>query len=118
MLPWTVGRAYREVGLTAHRELVVAEVLWAGAQQVATGLPEQVEIVWGRSGAGRVIHLLNRSGDADQRFAEPLPIGPSWLELPDPDVSEVQALRAGVRVPVVEGRVEVPVIELFEALVF
>ncbi|WP_432938257.1 alpha-amylase family protein [Kribbella sp. CA-253562] len=118
MLPWTVGRAYREVGLTAHRELVVTEVLWAGAQQIATGLPEQVEIVLGRSAAGRVIHLLNRSGDADQRFAEPLPIGPCWLELPDPEVAEVQALRAGVRLPVVDGRVEVPVIERFETLVF
>ncbi|MEV6283387.1 alpha-amylase family protein [Kribbella sp. NPDC051770] len=129
MLPWTVGRAYREVGLSAHRELVVDEVLWAGGQQIGTGLPEQVEIVVGRSAAGQVIHLLNRSGDADQRFAEPLPIAPTWLKLPAEtseaagvaeagEAAEVRALRAGVQLPVVDGHVELPPIGLFETLVF
>jgi hypothetical protein len=120
MLPWTVGRAYREVGLSAHRELVIDEVLWAGGQQVVTGLPEQVEIVVGRSAAGRVIHLLNRSGDTDQRFAAPLPIGPSWLRVPNLDdgIDEVEVLRAGGRLPVVDGRVELPAIGLFDVLVF
>ncbi|ADB33648.1 conserved hypothetical protein [Kribbella flavida DSM 17836] len=116
MLPWTIGRAYRDVGLTAHRDIVVDAVLWAGGPQVTTGLPEQVEIVVGRSAAGQVIHLLNRSGDADQRFAEPVPIVPSWLALPEP-AEHVEALRAGVRRPVVDGRVELPQIGLFEVLV-
>ncbi|TDO35235.1 beta-galactosidase-like protein [Kribbella sp. VKM Ac-2527] len=116
MLPWTVGRAYREVGLSAHRDLFVDDVMWAGGPQVESGLPEQVEIVVGRSAAGTVIHLLNRSGDADQRFAEPLPIARTWLAVPGTAV-EVEALRAGERLPVVDGRMQLPEIGLFEVLV-
>jgi hypothetical protein len=70
----------------------------------------------GHSAAGTVIHLLNRSGDADQRFAQPLPIGEGWLTLPD-GVTTVEALRAGRRLRVEGGRVLVPTIALFEVLV-
>lgn len=66
LMPWTVGRGYRETGLSAHRDLF-ADRLPAGLA-VGTGLPEQAEIVPARAGDLRVIHLLNRSGDADQRF--------------------------------------------------
>ncbi|MFG1819479.1 alpha-amylase family protein [Kribbella sp. NPDC049174] len=116
LLPWTVGRSYREVGLSVHREIFVDEVIKAGGPQVETDLPEQVEIVLGRSAAGTVVHLLNRSGDTDQRFAPPVRIGPAELRLPD-GVREVQALRSGERLPVTDGRVRVPEIGLFEVLV-
>ena len=62
LLPWTIGRSYREVGLSVHREIFVNEVIKAGGPQVETDLPEQVEVVLGRSAAGTVVHLLNRSG--------------------------------------------------------
>lgn len=116
LLPWTVGRAYRDVGLTGHRDTFVDEVVRAGGRQVETELPEQVEIVVGRSAVGTVMHLLNRSGDADQRFAKPLPIGEGWLTLPD-GVTTVEALCAGQRLRVEDGRVLVPTIGLFEVLV-
>jgi hypothetical protein len=122
-LPWTVGRGYREVGLSAYRDLFVAEALRAGGPGLSleTGLPEQVEIVPGRSAAGMVIHLLNRSGDAAQRFTEPLPIAESWLALPWPGDWSVRALRAGrdLETTVEDGvtRVRLPVIGLFEVLV-
>ncbi|HEY3556050.1 MAG TPA: hypothetical protein VGL05_01230 [Kribbella sp.] len=112
LFPWTVGLAYREVGLTVHRDLFVDQV--GGA--VETDLPEQVEIVVGRSAAGHVIHLLNRSGDSDQRFAPPVPIGPARLRVPD-GVREVEALKAGERLPVNDGWVQVPELGLFEVLV-
>jgi hypothetical protein len=80
-----------------------------------------VEIVPGRSAAGMVIHLLNRSGDAAQRFTEPLPIAESWLALPWPGDWSVRALRAGrdLETTVEDGvtRVRLPVIGLFEVLV-
>ena len=116
LMPWTVGRAYREVGLTAHRDAFIDEVIRAGGPQVDTDLPEQLEIVMGRSAAGTVIHLLNRSGDADQRFAQPLPIGEGWLTLPD-GVQTVEALCGGRQLRVEGGRVLVPSIALFEVLV-
>lgn len=112
LFPWTIGRAYREVGLSVHRDLFVDQV--GGAME--TDLPEQVEIVVGRSAKGYVVHLLNRSGDTDQRFAPPVRIGPGRLRLPD-GVRAVEALNAGERLPVNDGWVQVPEIELFEVLV-
>jgi hypothetical protein len=112
LFPWTIGQAYRELGLTVHRDLFVDPV--GGA--VESDLPEQVEIVVGRSAAGYVVHLLNRSGDADQRFAPPVPLGPARLKVPD-GVREVDALRAGKRLPVADGWVHLPAIGLFEVLV-
>lgn len=126
-LPWTVGRGYREVGLSAHRDIVVDALLRvAPGVDVRSGvgggaaLPEQVEVVLGRSAAGRVIHLLNRTGDADQRFRAPVPIAPATLAL-DASAGRVRALRSGAELPVrtdADGPyVELPEIGLFEVLV-
>ncbi|TDO55103.1 putative glycosyl hydrolase-like family 6 (GHL6) protein [Kribbella sp. VKM Ac-2571] len=112
LFPWTIGQAYREVGLSVHRDLFVDQV--GGA--VETDLPEQVEIVLGRSAAGFVVHLLNRSGDADQRFAPPVRIGSAQLRVPA-DVREARALVAQERLPVSDGWVQVPEIGLFDVLV-
>ncbi|MFG1621671.1 hypothetical protein [Kribbella sp. NPDC049227] len=116
LFPWTIGRSYREVGLGVHRDLFVDEVIGTGGPSMATDLPEQIEIVVGRSAAGTVVHLLNRSGDTDQRFAPPVPVGPARLRLPD-GVREVEALRSGEHLPVTDGWVRVPEIGLFEVLV-
>ncbi|MEV4072631.1 alpha-amylase family protein [Nonomuraea fuscirosea] len=114
LMPWTVGRGYRETGLSAHRDLF-ADRLPAGLA-VGTGLPEQAEIVPARAGDLRVIHLLNRSGDADQRFRRPLPIAESWLDLPWPGEWEAHALRADRPLEVDGGRVRLPEIGLFEVV--
>ena len=127
VLPWTVGRAYREVGLSAHRDLFVDALLRLAPDAVARSgsgggpvLPEQVEIVRGRSAAGQVIHLLNRSGDADQRFRAPVPIPPATLAV-DSAHSRVRALRAGVALTVEIADdtpfVRLPEIGRFEVLV-
>jgi hypothetical protein len=127
VLPWTVGRGYRTVGLSAHRDLFVDTLLQLDVSVVARSgvgggkaLPEQVEIVRGRSDAGRVIHLLNRSGDADQRFRAPLPIAPAMFVI-DGSASRVRALRAGRNLPIERdgdrAYVLLPEIGLFEVLV-
>ncbi|WP_410793423.1 hypothetical protein [Kribbella sp. C-35] len=112
LFPWTIGQAYREVGLSVHRDLFADQV--GGAVQ--TDLPEQVEIVVGRSAAGFVVHLLNRSGDTDQRFAPPVRIGPARMRVPA-GVREVRALVAQERLRVSDGWVQVPEIGLFDVLV-
>lgn len=98
VLPWTVGRVYREVGLTAARDLLVQQVrrTTADDRQVDTDLPEQVEIILSENEHGPVVHLLNRSGDRDQRFTAVTPIGPGTLRIPiTGPVTEVSALCAG-----------------------
>jgi hypothetical protein len=125
VLPWTVGRAYREVGLSAHRDLFVDAVLTAAPVPVAadTDLPEQVEVVLGRSGAGLVVHLVNFTGAGPQRFGPPVTVHGTRLWIPwiDQAVARVRALRAGVDLPVTErdGRpsVDLPPLGLFEVLV-
>jgi hypothetical protein len=127
VLPWTVGRGYRTVGLSSHRDLFVDALLQLDASVVSRSgvgggreLPEQVEVVCGRSDAGQVIHLLNRSGDADQRFRAPLPIAPATFTI-DPGASRVLALRAGRELPIErdgeQAYVLLPEIGLFEVLV-
>jgi hypothetical protein len=124
VLPWTVGRAYREVGLTAHRDLFVDAVLDAAPVPVSvvTDLPEQVEVVLGRSRAGLVVHLVNLSGAGPQRFGPPITVGGARLAIPwaDPP-APVRAIRAGLDLAVTErdGRVgvDLPPLGLFEVLV-
>lgn len=123
-LPWTVGRAYREVGLSAHRDLFVDAVLDAAKVPVAvdTDLPEQVEVVLGRSRAGVVVHLVNLTGAGPQRFGPPVPVFGArlWIPWVDP-AARVRALRASIDLAVTErdGRpgVDLPPLGLFEVLV-
>jgi hypothetical protein len=124
VLPWTVGRAYREVGLSAHRDLFVDAVLAAAPEPVAaaTDLPEQVEVVVGRSRVGMVLHLVNLSGAGPQRFGPPLTVNSARLWIPWADrAAPVRAVRAGVDLPVTErdGQVgvDLPPLGLFEVLV-
>jgi hypothetical protein len=50
--------------------------------RLRTTLPDRVQVVLGATEGACVVHLLNRSGDLPQRFAEPLPIGGAELEIP------------------------------------
>lgn len=80
-MPWTIGRAYRTLGLSAYRDTFIDEVvgLLGADLHIETDLPEQVEIVVATSEAGWVIHLRNLSGASPQRFGAPLSIAPSRL---------------------------------------
>jgi hypothetical protein len=124
VLPWTVGRAYREVGLSAHRDLFVDAVLAAVPVPVAvdTDLPDQVEVVVGRSRAGLVVHLVNLTGAGPQRFGPPVTVHGArlWIPWADP-AARVRALAASIDLAVTErdGRpgVDLPPLGLFEVLV-
>lgn len=127
MLPWTVGRGYREVGLSAHRDVFIDAVLGLRPGVVVRSgigggaqLPEQVEIVRGRSLTGQVIHLLNRTGDADQRFRAPVPIPPATLAV-DARHGRARALRAGTELPILtagnQPYVQLPEVHYFEVVV-
>lgn len=129
VLPWRPGLIYREVGLSRVRDgwvdRVLEEMVAAGAASpaVKTDLPEQVQIVPGTSEAGTVLHLLNRSGDAPQRFVRPLPIGRGTVRVRlDSDALSVRALVAGVDLDWTrEGEevvVSTPPIGVFEVLTF
>jgi hypothetical protein len=123
MVPWSPGLVYRELGLSRARDAVVAKLLaLAGPElRIDTDLPAQLQVVPGRTATSTVIHLLNRSGDAPQRFTAPLPIGPGTLRIPARGAPV--AVRAGVAGNEPEWALEgpdvvvrTPTVGLFETL--
>jgi hypothetical protein len=126
LIPWTVGRAYRQIGLSAYRDIFVEQALrLLGADlEVETDLPEQVEVIVARSAAGYVVHLRNLSGAAGQRFGKPMTIPPSRLtvRLPEGAPTRARALVAGHQLDLTSSgvggvNVSLPAFELFEAVV-
>ncbi|MCC7370883.1 MAG: family 10 glycosylhydrolase [Chloroflexi bacterium] len=76
MVPWTVGRSYRDLGLTVSRDIIhsLAQELLAGDEIVSADLPEHVEVTLHRTGNRLVVHLINMSGARRSNFGPPLPI--------------------------------------------
>jgi hypothetical protein len=76
MVPWTIGRSYRDLGLTVTRDAVHALVqeLLADDEIVAADLPENVEITVHKTGQRLVVHVVNMSGARRSNFGPPLPL--------------------------------------------
>lgn len=122
VLPWRPGQVLRELGLSAVgaalAELVAARspgALWS------TSLSPQVQIVPGRGAMGPMVHLLNRSGEREQRFVDPIVQGPAELSIPcEAEPRAVRALVAGQELEwnSAQGLVQVttPSIEAFEVI--
>lgn len=123
MMPWTVGHVYRQVGLSAARDCFVDRVIGLGVDSVHGSLPEQLQVISGRSNAGRVLHLLNRSGDAVQGFRAPLPVKDSRIRISSAGDRPLRAraLVSDVDLDVAAGgdglEIELPTIDRFEVLV-
>ncbi|GAA1171942.1 alpha-amylase family protein [Nesterenkonia xinjiangensis] len=121
--PWRPGLTYRTIGLSAVRDSWVTKILTTSGEslQVRSSLPQQVQIVPGRNHEAAVVHLLNRTGDADQRFMPPVPLAEAALHL---DVSwAVSGVRARVADQELEWRqsgrdltVKTPPLGLFEVI--
>jgi hypothetical protein len=75
-IPWTVGSAYRELGITALRGVFVdlVEELLDGCETVSAELPEQVELTVHRTGDDIVVHLINQTGARRRTFGPHVPI--------------------------------------------
>jgi hypothetical protein len=71
LIPWTVGRAYRDLGLTVERDLIssVVRELLAGDESVSAELPDQVELTVHKTGPRTVVHVINMSGAGRSNFA-------------------------------------------------
>ncbi|RCK70189.1 hypothetical protein DT076_05810 [Desertihabitans brevis] len=128
LVPWRPGLVYRRLGLGRVRDAWVEQALELSAERLrwTSTLPPQLQLVPGRSRAGQVVHLLNRSGDAVQRFLPPLTVPAGRLTVPlDPSVAAVEGLRVRARVAGTEPtwrrlgdelEVELPAVERFEVL--
>lgn len=123
VVPWTIGRSWRETGADRLRSALVAVLDGAAGAPVSLGgtLSGDVEVVLSRAAAGRVAHLLNRSGDRTNRFAPVAGLREQTVVLPWPGVAEVRAAVGGTTLtatPVDGGiAVTIPALERFEVLV-
>jgi Hypothetical glycosyl hydrolase 6 len=83
IIPWTIGRGYRDLGLSVERDLILSIVddLLEGAETVSADVPEQVEVTVHRNGHGTIVHLVNMSGARPNGFGKPLPIRDGVLRM-------------------------------------
>jgi hypothetical protein len=121
MVPWTIGRTFREVGTTEVRDVFLAAVEPLAGVAVTAALPEQVELVLGRDEEGLVVHLINLSGARHRTFGPHLPVTGGRLRFPGlARTEQVEALVAGTSLPLSrEGDdlvVDLPTIERFEVV--
>ncbi|QUH01838.1 beta-galactosidase trimerization domain-containing protein [Saccharopolyspora erythraea] len=123
-LPWTPGRAYREVGLGGLGDVIAdaARELLGARLEIETDLPGQVEVVVGRSEVGQVIHLRNLTGQRHQSFGSPVTVPAGHrITVRGTGTERVRALVADHE-PAIEPAdggltVVLPAIGLFEVLV-
>jgi hypothetical protein len=82
-IPWTIGRAYRDLGLTVERDLILSIVddLLAREEPISADLPEQVEITVHKNAGRTIVHLINLSGARPNGFGRPLPVRGGTLRL-------------------------------------
>jgi len=76
ILPWTVGRAYYELGLTSIRDHFVEMLtgLDGFEKSLRCVLSDQIEMTVQRRGADAVIHLVNLSGRKRKSFGPVTPV--------------------------------------------
>lgn len=79
--PWTIGHTYREFGTTEVRDYFLDSIASLAAPEVRADLPEQVELIAGRSTAGLVLHVINQTGARSRSFGPHVPVPGGTLRI-------------------------------------
>jgi hypothetical protein len=121
MVPWTIGRTYREFGTAEVRAQVLRAVEPLGTVAITASMPEQVELILGRDDEGYVLHLINMSGARHRSFGPHVTIHGGRLRLHDMvEAARAEALVAGEVLPLrADGSdvvLDLPPLELFEVV--
>ena len=120
VIPWTVGRAYREFGTTELRTFLLHAVTPHARSAMTASLPEQVEVIVGTGEDGPVLHLLNLSGVRHRTFGPHLTIPGGQLRLHGTCASRADALVAGQPIAIRHDGddtvLDLPPLELFEVV--
>jgi hypothetical protein len=98
LVPWTVGRAYHELGLSTSRDIVVAIVreLIGKDEPVSADLAEHVELTLQRRGDDILVHLINLSGARRKNYGPYIRTSGGTLRLSGaPASATAKALVAG-----------------------
>ncbi|PSN67208.1 hypothetical protein BS50DRAFT_553126 [Corynespora cassiicola Philippines] len=118
VIPFTIGRGYREVGLRAFRDLFAKVLQEEGEPKevVSVNVAEQVEVTMNRNGNKLILHLINMSGAHRQNFGSHIPIAGGSIEVSSSVISS-HALVCDENLEI-NGRIlNLPTIDRFEVVV-
>ncbi|KAM5349146.1 hypothetical protein ACJ41O_008969 [Fusarium nematophilum] len=118
VIPFTVGRGYRETGLGCHRDFFIRAFTQSAVhEQLSFDLAEQVEVTLHRTGDKVVVHLVNMSGSRRLNFGSHVPIAQGSIKVVGGfEGISAQALRADQKLRVVDGIISLPTLDLFEVV--
>jgi hypothetical protein len=117
VIPFTIGRGYREVGLRAYRdmfEMILKEEALA-PEAFSLSIADQVDATLNANGSQIIIHLINLSGARKQNFGSHIPISGGKIKVPAG--SKVQLLVRDQELEVHNGEVALPELDLYEVVV-
>ncbi|KAH7255124.1 glycosyl hydrolase 6-domain-containing protein [Fusarium redolens] len=119
LIPFTVGRGYRETGLSCQRDFFLQVFRQhATPERLTFHLAEQVEITMHRSGDRIVLHLVNMSGARKLNFGAHIPITQGSIQITgDSHNVSAEALRRGQKLEINDGTITLPELDLFEVVV-
>ncbi|KAH7309549.1 glycosyl hydrolase 6-domain-containing protein [Stachybotrys elegans] len=120
LIPFPVGRSYREVGLSIFRDflnLVLDEVV--AQEPVEVSIAEQVEVTLNVNRNNEtVIHLVNMSGQRRMNFGAYLPIPAGSIRvLRGTEGVTARSLRGNMTLDVEDGVIKLPGLDLFDVIV-
>ncbi|KAF2014442.1 hypothetical protein BU24DRAFT_348503 [Aaosphaeria arxii CBS 175.79] len=118
LIPFTVGKAYRETGLTCLRDFfldVFSQI--ATPEPISFNLAEQVEVTVNQTAGKLVVHLINMSGARKLNFGTHLPISGGSITVTGGGKVRARALRANTELKTVGGVIQLPELDLFEVVI-
>jgi hypothetical protein len=117
VIPFTVGRGYREIGLSVFRDFFAKAWREGDAQEkFSFDMSEQVEVTVHQTRSKTVVHLVNMSGARRSNFASHLPIPGGSIKVSEGNV-RAHALKADTELEVINGKIKLPVLGLYEVVV-
>ncbi|KAF2108078.1 glycosyl hydrolase 6-domain-containing protein [Lophiotrema nucula] len=118
VIPFTIGRGYRELGLRVFRDLFTTVLMEEGKleEQCLVDVAEQVEVTLNQNGKKTVLHMINMSGARKQNFGSHIPIAGGSVRVPSSAIS-AHALVRDEKLEIKDGLVNLPTIDRFEVVV-
>ncbi|KEY75118.1 hypothetical protein S7711_01572 [Stachybotrys chartarum IBT 7711] len=119
LVPFPVGRGYREQGLTVFRDFVQLILSEVGAsEQLQLEISPQVEVTLQSNGERVVVHLMNMSGIRYQNFGQHVPIPAGSIRITGGgDGVIARSLRSNSTLEIEEGEILLPGLDLFDVIV-
>jgi hypothetical protein len=121
LVPFPVGRGYREIGLSIFRdffELTLDEVNAKDSEILQIDVASQVEATLMTDGKRVVVHLINMSGIRGENFGQYLPIPAGSIKVSGGlEGVTARSLRGNMTLELEDDTIKLPGLDLFDVVV-